>query len=59
LATLKVNNDVDIYILAYVENNVVEFIGWVNKDQLINENNIKDLGHGKGYFLSKNKLNKF
>jgi len=59
LATLKENSDVDIYILAYVENNIVEFVGWVNKDELINQNNIKDLGHGKGYFLSRNKLNKF
>lgn len=59
LSTLKVNTDVDIYILSYVNDNVVEFVGWAKKEQLINKNNLKDLGHGKGYFLSREKLNKF
>lgn len=59
LSTLKVNPDIDIYILAYVNENVVEFIGWAKKEQLIKEENIKDLGHGKGYFLSREKLNSF
>ncbi|NBW14872.1 MAG: hypothetical protein EBR82_43415 [Caulobacteraceae bacterium] len=59
LSTLKINNDIDIYVLAFVENDTVEFVGWANKNELINENNIKDLGHGKGYFLSRNKLKKF
>jgi hypothetical protein len=59
LSTLKINNDIDIYVLAFVENDTIEFIGWANKNELINENNVKDLGHGKGYFLSRNKLNKF
>lgn len=59
LSTLKVNPDIDIYILSYVNHNIVEFIGWAKKEQLINEDNLKDLGHGKGYFLSREKLNKF
>lgn len=54
LSTLKVNPDVDIYILAYINENVIDFIGWSKKEE-----NIKDLGHGKGYFLSREKLNKF
>ena len=58
LSTLKVNHDVDIYILAYVNNNTVEFVGWASKDDLIRRENIKNLGHGDGYFLSRNKLNK-
>jgi len=59
LSTLKVNPDVDVYILAYVNDNIVCFIGWAYKSELIKNENIKDLGHGKGYFLSRNKLNSF
>jgi len=59
LSTLKVNNDIDVYILAYVDEDLVEFIGWAYKCDLIKEENIKDLGHGKGYFLSRELLTKF
>jgi hypothetical protein len=59
LSTLKVNKDIDIYILAYICENIVEFVGWAYKAELIKEENIKDLGHGKGYFLSKDLLRKF
>jgi len=59
LSTLKVNKDIDIYILAYVFEDSVEFIGWAWKDDLIKEENIKDLGHGHGYFLSREKLRGF
>jgi len=59
LSTLKVNPDIDIYILSYVHGNIVDFIGWAYKDELIKKENIKDLGHGKGYFLSREKLRKF
>jgi hypothetical protein len=59
LATLKVNPDVDIYVLAVVQYNVVHLIGWVKKQDLIKPENIKNLGHGRGYFLSRDKLNKF
>lgn len=59
LSTLKVNPDVDIYILAYVSYDEVEFIGWAKKEELIKDDNIKDLGHGKGYFLSRENLRSF
>ena len=59
LSTLKVNPDIDVYILAYVNDNIVCFIGWAYKSELIKNENIKDLGHGKGYFLSRNELNSF
>ncbi len=58
LSTLKINKDVDIYILAVVDNNIVDFVGWASKETLIKDENIKDLGHGRGYFLSRHKLNK-
>ena len=41
LATLKHNKDVDIYVLAYVDNNEVDLVGWIDKDEFINEKNIK------------------
>lgn len=59
LSTLKVNPNVDVYVLAYVNNNVISFIGWAHKMELIKNENIKNLGHGKGYFLSRNELNSF
>ena len=59
LSTLKINKDIDVYILSYVNENIIEFVGWANKEELIIEDNIKDLGHGKGYFLSREKLSKF
>ena len=59
LSTLKVNEDVDVYILAYVNERMVEFVGWISKEEFIKPENIKDLGHGQGYFYSRHKLNKF
>jgi len=59
LSTTKVNNDVDIYVLAIVKDNEVSFPGFAMKDELINEKNLKDLGHGKGYCLEQEKLRRF
>ena len=59
LSTLKVNQDVDVYVLAYVNKNIVDFVGWATKDELIRKENIKSLGLGSGYFLSRHKLHKF
>ncbi len=59
LSTLKVNQDIDIYVLAFVDKNKIEFIGWATKEELINKKNIKNLGHGSGYFLSRYNLHKF
>ncbi len=56
LSTMKVNPDVDMYILAIIEDNTVTFAGWALKDELIQKSNMKDLGHGKGYCLSQNQL---
>jgi hypothetical protein len=59
LSTLKVNEDIDYYVLAYVYDNIVEFIGYAHKTKLIKKENIKDLGYGKVYFLSHEMLKKF
>lgn len=59
LSTLKVNPDVDIYILGIVGDLDVDFIGWASKEQLVREENIIDLGHGQGYALTQDKLTWF
>ena len=59
LSTLKVNDDDDFYVLTYVDGDIVDFMGWAYKDQLIREENIKNLGYGKVYFLSNEMLVKF
>ena len=59
LATLKVNPDVDIYVLSIVKPPIIMFPGWAYKKDLIKEENIKDLGHGKGYCLEQEQLTPF
>ena len=59
LATLKNNQDIDIYVLAILEDNTVDFVGWAKKKDLCQEKNIKNLGHGNGYCLDQNELRSF
>ena len=59
LSTLKVNPDVDIYILAIVGDLDVDFIGWASKEQLVRKENIINLGHGQGYALTQDELTWF
>lgn len=61
LSTMKVNHDVDFYVLVYVEvdNGIVQFIGWAYKNELIQDENIRNLGYGNVYFLSNEMLRKF
>jgi len=56
LATMKENPDVDIYVLAIVSGRKVVFPGFATKKQLINPDNITNLGHGEGYGLAQNQL---
>lgn len=60
VCTPKSNMDVDIYILALVNQNSVEFIGWISSMDLRKEENLKDLtGQGyKCYFMPRDKLKK-
>lgn len=57
LATTKENSDVDVYVLAILNNKKVSFPGWARKSELINERNLKDLGHGLTYVMEQNRLN--
>lgn len=59
LATLKGNPDVDIYVLAIIGDDAVHFPGYALKQELINENRIRDLGHGAGYVMDQTELRKF
>ena len=56
LSTLKANPDVDMYILAIIDGSTINLAGWAFKDELIQESNIKDLGHGKGYVMNQEDL---
>jgi len=57
LSTRKVNPDIDVYVLAVVKNRCVKFVGWAYKEELIKEENLIDLGYGKGYGLDQDQLN--
>ena len=59
LSTLKVNPDVDVYVLCVVDGSTLDYKGWATKEELIKEENKKDLGHGVGYALEQEKLRKF
>ena len=56
LCTLKDNPDVDVYVLAILDNKYVNFVGCANKSDLCRPENIQDLGHGKGYALDQSRL---
>jgi hypothetical protein len=58
LCTTKKNNDVDIYVLAIVDGANIVFPGYATSQELCNENNLIDLGHGTGYALTQDRLNK-
>jgi len=59
LCTVKDNPDVDVYILAIVSGNEIDIAGWEYKENLRKDENLIDLGHGKGYALTQDKLQKF
>ena len=59
LSSLKVNPDVDVYVLCVVDGSTLDFKGWAWKDELIQEDNKTNLGHGLGYALEQEKLRKF
>lgn len=59
VATLnKTNSQSDIYILATVDDYGCNIDGWIYKEDLFVDKNIKNLGHGNTYFFAKENLNK-
>lgn len=59
LVTLKENTDVDIYVLAIIEENTVRFPGYATRAEICREENIVDLGHGRGFALPQERLRAF
>ena len=60
IATIKkATQDVDLYVLAIVNDNKVNFVGYATKEMLFKDENISNLGHGEGYVLPQDKLIKF
>ena len=59
LATLKKNEDVDVYVLAIISNNEITFPGWAYATELCQESNLKDLGYGNGYAMDQSQLNQW
>ncbi len=52
--------DADIYVLAYVREPIVEFVGWCYEVELIREENIRDIGNGgPAYFMARHELHSF
>jgi hypothetical protein len=56
LATLKNNDEVDVYALAIITGREVRLVGWAYSKDLCKEENITNLGHGEGYALNQNQL---
>jgi hypothetical protein len=57
LATLKkLDYQCNIYVLMVGLIPSFEFVGWATASELMRKENIKDLGHGKGYAMSWTRL---
>ena len=56
--TSKVNTACDIYVLAIVDDTGANIVGWASKDELLQDCNLVDLGHGKGFALEQSELQK-
>lgn len=59
LSTLKGNPDVDIYVLAVIDDTNIELRGYALTADLIREDRIKDMGHGRGYAMEQSELKQF
>lgn len=59
LATLKKAEDpCDTYILVIVDDYGGDIVGWISANKLFVDSNIQDKGHGNGYVVSQDQLNK-
>ena len=57
LGKRKVNEDVDVYVLAIISDHQVTFPGWAHRHELYDDNNLINLGHGFSYGLTQDQLN--
>tara|TARA_R110000822_G_scaffold14535_1_gene50987 strand:+ start:5380 stop:5874 length:495 start_codon:yes stop_codon:yes gene_type:complete len=51
--------DADLYVLGIVSDNAVDLVGYIKAIDALKEENIGDLGHGKGYLIEQSRLTKF
>ena len=60
LATKKKQlGECDAYVLVVGEFPDYRLVGWATDEELLNDNNLVDLGHGEGYALTQDQLRKF
>jgi hypothetical protein len=59
LVTLKDNPDVDLYVLAIIDGNIVKFPGYAFRSEVCRDENIVNLGHGPGYAITQDRLRPF
>jgi hypothetical protein len=52
----KAQNPADIYILAIVRENIVNFVGYAEAQELLDKSTLTDLGHGPTHALPQVKL---
>jgi hypothetical protein len=52
-------DEVDIYVLAIVDKDDVDLIGYIESVKAIRQENVRDLGHGEGYVIEQDDLKKF
>jgi hypothetical protein len=55
----KTVEDVDIYVLAIIDGDNVDFVGYIKSADAIKQEYVKDLGHGVGYVIEQTSLTKF
>ena len=55
----KANKRCDVYALVTGTFPTYRIVGWVTQGELFNDENIIDLGHGKGYALEQSRLRSF
>ena len=56
LATLKINPDIDVFVLAIISGRDVEFPGYIKASELYKPENIIDVGYGKTYGVAQEDL---
>ena len=61
VATKKINPDIDVFVLAIFDQtkNEITFPGFALAEDLYQEKNITDLGHGTGYVMQQEDLRKW
>lgn len=52
-------DEVDIYVLAIVEGNDVDLVGYIDSASAIRQENVRSLGYGNGYIVEQDSLIKF